>query len=129
MMYGISLSLTFLLLLIPITAEMAQAPVRDFRALLQRFGFSQDGVQAILDNGIRTTPDLIGIDTDDIENLVKIIRASRTPPMLVSYIAQKRLSVLAYWVNRLRRLGESIAALDFTEQAAEDAGKLMAFES
>jgi putative NADH-flavin reductase len=26
-------------------------------------------------------------------------------------------------------LGESIAALDFTEQAAEDAEKLMAFES
>jgi hypothetical protein len=79
---------------------MAQAPVRDFRALLQRFGFSQDGVQAIVDNGIRTTLDLIGIDTDDIENIVKIIRASQTPPMLVLYIAQKRRSVLAYWVSR-----------------------------
>jgi hypothetical protein len=107
---------------------MAQVQELDFRALLQRFGFSKDGVQGIIDNGVHTTGDLIGIDSDDIENIVKLIRASRTPPMVVSYIAQKRLSVLMFWTNRRRRLGESILASDFTLQAAEEASRLMAFE-
>jgi hypothetical protein len=48
--------------------------------------------------------------------------------MLVSYITQKRLSVLTFWTNRRRRLGESILAAKFTLQVAEEASKLMAFE-
>jgi hypothetical protein len=82
------------------TIRMAQVQELDFRALLQRFGFSQDALQAIVDNGIRTMTDLIGLVADDIENIVKIAQSSRTPPMLVSYLAQKRLSVLTFWVNR-----------------------------
>ena len=107
---------------------MAQVQELDFRALLQRFGFSQDALQAIIDNGIRTTTDLIGLVADDIENIVKIARSSRTPPMLVSYLAQKRLSILTFWVNRRQRLGETITAPEFTVQVSEAAGRLMAFE-
>ncbi len=55
---------------------MAQIQELDFRTLLQRFGFSPDALQAIVDNGIRTTADLIGLVSDDIENIVKITRAS-----------------------------------------------------
>jgi len=110
------------------TIRMAQVQELDFRALLQRFGFSQDALQAIIDNGIRTTTDLIGLVADDIENIVKIARSSRTPPMLVSYLAQKRLSILTFWVNRRQRLGETITAPEFTVQVSEAAGRLMAFE-
>ncbi len=109
---------------------MAQVQVRelDFRTLLQWFGFSQDAIQAIIDNGICTTTDLIGIVSDDIENIVKIARASQTPPMLVSYLAQKRLSILAFWVNRRHQLAESIEAPKFTVPVSEATSRLMAFE-
>jgi hypothetical protein len=107
---------------------MAQVAELDFRALLQRFGFSQESLQALVDNGVRTTADLTGLVADDIENIVKIIRASRTPPMLVSYLAQKRLTILTFWVNRCKRLGEPIQATDFTVPIAEAASKLMALE-
>jgi hypothetical protein len=55
-------------------------------------------------------------------------RASCTPPMLVSYLAQKRLVVLTFWVNRRQRLGESFTAPEFTVPVAEATGRLMAFE-
>jgi hypothetical protein len=49
--------------------------------------------------------------------------------MLVPYMAQKRLDVMCYWVNRCHRLQESIHADEFTPMAAEAFAKLMAFES
>ena len=55
-------------------------------------------------------------------------RASCTPPMLVSYLAQKRLVVLTFWVNWRQRLGESFTAPEFTVPVAEATGRLMAFE-
>jgi len=58
------------------TIRKVQVQEIDFRALLQRFGFSQEALQAIIDNGIPTTTDLIGLVADDIENIVKIARAS-----------------------------------------------------
>jgi hypothetical protein len=135
-MYGrvISLNTTFVILSILSLQphiDMAQVQMEelDFRTLLTRLGFAQSAIQAITDNGLRTTEDLVGIDQDDIENIIKIIRASQVPPMLVSYIAQKLFTVLCYWVNRRRRLLESIAANEFTPQALEAFGKLMAHES
>jgi len=59
---------------------------------------------------------------------VKIARASQTPPMLVSYLAQKRLSILAFWVNRRHQLAESIEAPKFTVPVSEATSRLMAFE-
>jgi hypothetical protein len=48
--------------------------------------------------------------------------------MLVLYLAQKRLSILAFWVNRWHRLVELIEAPEFTVPVSEAASRLMAFE-
>ncbi len=51
-----------------------------FHAALQCFGFTQPAIIAIITNGLTTTQDLIGIDAKDIENIMKIVRASTVPP-------------------------------------------------
>jgi hypothetical protein len=109
-------------------ADQMHAPRVAFQHLLTRFGFSPPAIQGIIANGIMSTRDLIGIDSTDIENIVKIIRASTVPPMLVSYVAQKRLTVLCYWTNRRQRLGETIDELEFTPEAMEAFSKLMSYE-
>jgi hypothetical protein len=72
--------------------------------------------------------DLIGIDFNDIENIVKIIRTSTVPPTPVSYIAQNSLTVLCYWVNRRHCLNESIDAQEFSQDAMDAFSKLMAYK-
>lgn len=76
------------------------ANVVTFQDLLIRFGFNQEARTAIIANGLTINQDLIGLNDKDIDNIMKIVRTSRTPPMIVPYIAQKKLTVLAYWVNR-----------------------------
>ncbi len=44
-------------------------------------------------------------------------------------MAQKRLDIMCYWVNRCHHLQESINADQFTPLAAEASAKLMAFET
>ncbi len=51
-----------------------------FHAALQRFGFTQPAIIAILANGLTSTQDLIGIEAKDIENVMKIVRASTFHP-------------------------------------------------
>jgi hypothetical protein len=65
---------------------MAQAVA--FQAALTRIGFSQAAVQAMNNNGIDTTMDLIGLDDKDTAQILKIIRTAN-PPIVVPYIAQK----------------------------------------
>jgi hypothetical protein len=72
---------------------MAQAVA--FQAALTRLGFSQVAVQAINNNGINTTTDLIGLDDKDTSQILKIIRTA-TPPVVVPYIAQKRLNISCF---------------------------------
>jgi hypothetical protein len=69
---------------------MAQAIA--FQAALQRIGFTQPAVAAMTANGITTIQDLIGLDDKDVEQILKIIRVG-PPPVLVPYIAQKRLNI------------------------------------
>lgn len=76
------------------------ANVATFQDLLIHFSFSQEARTAIIANGLTTNQDLIGLKYKDIDNIMKIVHASRTPPMIVPYIAQKKLTTLAYWVNR-----------------------------
>jgi hypothetical protein len=102
---------------------MAQAVA--FQAVLQRLGCPPTAIQAINANGITTTQDLIGINDKDVENILKIIRTSQ-PPVLVPYIAQKRINTLCYWVNRRTRLNEPIDAVLFTQQMLEQYSKLIA---
>ncbi len=100
----------------------------DFITVLTHLGFAPGVIQTINDNGFNTTADLIGVDEKDVENLLKIIRSSTTPPTLVPYMAQKRLNTLCYWVNRRHRLQESIHARDFTPEALEAFTQLLTLD-
>jgi hypothetical protein len=101
----------------------------DFQLALSGFGFSQPAMLAIVANGLTNSQDLVGIKNKDIENIMKIIRASMVPPMLVPYMAQKCLNILCYWVNHRHRLMESIDINEFTPEAADAFGRLMTFEA
>jgi len=79
---------------------MAQAVA--FQVALTRLGFSQADVMAINNNGINSTVDLIGLNKKNTAQILKIIRAA-DPPVVVPYIAQKRLNIFCYWVNRRTR--------------------------
>ena len=70
-----------------------------FLAALQRFGFNEVARNAVVTNGAASTNDLIGITKSDIAKIVKIIRTG-PQAIPVSFIAEKRLTVLAYWVNK-----------------------------
>ena len=105
--------------------SMAQAVA--FQAALTRIGFSQAAVTAINNNGINSTVDLIGINDKDTAQILKIIRTA-DPPVIVPYIAQKRLNIFCYWVNRRTRLNEPIDAGHFNQAALDTYGRLLSFE-
>ncbi len=101
-----------------------------FNQALTRIGFAAESIAAINQNQITTTASLIGMDKDDIEQLMKIIRGGQgTPVINVPFLAQKKFKILCYWVNRRSRLGESIAPAQFNEQAVTNFGKLLAQEN
>ncbi len=83
-------------------ANMAADPAA-FQALPTRFCFNQEARTAIVANGITVTQNLIGITHKDVDNIAKIIHANCTQPMIVPYIAQKKLTMLAFWVNPCHR--------------------------
>jgi hypothetical protein len=96
----------------------------DFIAALTGFQFSAEAIQAIVSNGLTATESLIGLTSKDIENVMTIVRKS-VPPIVVNYISQKRLTIMAYWVNRRHRLAESIETLLFTQEEQETYGTMM----
>jgi len=49
--------------------------------------------------------------------------------IVVPFMAQKKFTIFCYWVNCRSRLGESIAAGLFTDQAVTSYGRLMTQES
>jgi len=53
-----------------------------------------------------------------------IVRKS-VPPIIVNYLSQKRLSILAYWVNRRHRLAEDILITSFTPADLDTYGTMM----
>lgn len=99
-----------------------------FQAVLAQFGFSQIAIQAIVANGITSMQDPLVLK-QDIENIMKIMRASTVPPMLVPYMEQKCLNILCYWTNQRHRLMESMDINEFTPEAADAFGCLMTFET
>jgi hypothetical protein len=101
-----------------------------FNQALTRIGFAAEPIAAINQNQITTTASLIGMDKDDIEQLMKIVRGGQGAPVInVPFLAQKKFKILCYWVNRRSRLGESIAPGQFNEQAVTNFGKLLAQEN
>jgi len=90
--------------------------------------FSQATIAAVNANGLNTTVDLIGLNEKDTAQILKITRTG-DPPIIVPYIAQKRLNIMCYRVNRRTRLNETINAGAFNQAALENYGKLMSFQS
>jgi len=84
-----------------------------FVAVLANFLFSLQAINAIIANGVISVNSLIGLTSKDIENIMTIVRKS-TPPVVVNYVSQKRLTILAYWANRKHRLAEEINRAAFT---------------
>jgi hypothetical protein len=90
--------------------------------------FSQATIAAVNANGLNTTVDLIGLNEKDTAQILKFIRTG-DPLIIMPYIAQKRLNIMCYRVNRRTRLNETINAGAFKQAALENYGKLMSFES
>jgi hypothetical protein len=61
---------------------------------------------------------------------MNIVHGGQAVPMIVvPFMAQKKFTIFCYWVNCRSRLGESIAAGLFTDQAVTSYGRLMTQES
>jgi len=82
---------------------------------------------ALNNNGLNTSVDLIGLNDKDIAQILNII-GTAAAPVVVPYIAQKRLNIFCFWVNRRTRLNESIEAGNFNQTALDIYGRLSAFE-
>jgi Holliday junction resolvase len=86
---------------------MAAQPA--FNAALTRIGFDADAVAAINANQITTSESLIGVTKEDVEQLMKIVRGGNGQPVVaVPFMAQKKFTILCYWINRRSLLGESM---------------------
>jgi hypothetical protein len=64
-----------------------------FMVMLTEIQFCDIAIQAIVGNGIVMAESLIGLTPKDIENVMTIIRKS-TPPIVIHYVSQKRLTIL-----------------------------------
>ncbi len=95
-----------------------------FVAVLANFLFSLQAINAIIANGVISVNSLVGLTSKDIENIMTIVRKS-TPPVVVNYVSQKRLTILAYWANRKHRLAEEINLAAFTLAEQEAYGNMM----
>jgi len=101
-----------------------------FGAALTRIGIAANATAAIQQNQVITTASLIGMTKEDVEQLMKIVRGGQGAPVItVPFMAQKKFTILCYWVNRRTRLGEPILAAQFTNAAILTYGRLMAQES
>ena len=98
------------------------------QAALNRLGFSQAAIIALNNNGLNTSADLVGLNEKDTAQILKIVRTA-VPPVIVPYIAQKRLNIFCYWVNRCTRLNEIIDSGNFNQAALDSYGRLLAFEA
>jgi hypothetical protein len=71
--------------------------------------------------------DLINISEKNVEQLLKIVRTG-PPPVIVPFLAQKRLNIFCYWATKRNRLNEPIEAALFNQAAIENYGAMMALE-
>jgi hypothetical protein len=91
---------------------MAAPQAIAFQAVLTCMGFTNPTINALAANGINTTQDLIGLNEKDVEQILKIIRTG-PPPMVVPYIAQKRLNIFSYWVSWRHQLDKNTDAGEY----------------
>ena len=58
------------------------------------------------------------LDTKDIEQLLKIVRAG-LPAVVVSFLAQKRLNIFCFWATNRNQLNEPIDAALFIQSSGD----------
>jgi hypothetical protein len=73
---------------------------------------------------LQTAHNFVDITKVDIIKIMKIIQIG-PPPILISFLAEKRLTVFTYWVNRCHHLRESIDPNLFTPVALQAFMKIM----
>jgi hypothetical protein len=102
---------------------------QEFEAALIHFCFTQAATDMIVHTGLINTHPLIGFNGKDIVNIMKIVHDSTMPPLMVSYIAQKKLMVMTYWTNHCHGLAKPITARLFTLGIVDVFTQLMTYES
>jgi hypothetical protein len=108
----------------------AAAVLAGFNAALTRIGFSAEVIASVNQNQVTSTMSLIGMSKEDVKQLMKIVRGGHgVSIILVPFIAQKKFTILCYWVNRRNCLNESIAPGLFNNQAVILYSQLMAQEN
>jgi hypothetical protein len=108
---------------------VAAAALATFNVALTRIGFMAEAIGAMNQNRVTSTASLIGMNKDDVEQLMKIIRGGQGAPTIpVPFMAQRRFTIFCYWINRRNRLGEPIAPNLFTDQSNISYGRLMTQE-
>jgi hypothetical protein len=66
------------------------AQAAQFNAALARIGFSQEAITALNQNQITLSSTLIGMDNNDVDQLMKVLRGTNgAPGVMVPFLAQK----------------------------------------
>ncbi len=108
----------------------AAAVLMGFNSALARIGFTNEAIASINQNQVVSTASLIGMEKDNVEQLMKIIRGGQGVPVIpVPFMAQRKFTILCYWTNRRTHLGEPITPSLFNDQAILQYGRLMSQES
>jgi hypothetical protein len=124
----LSIHLIYFHLVLHFTVDNMAAQAVAFQAALARIGFPQAAIDSLIANGITSTNNLVGLTEKDTAQILKIIKTGN-PPIIIPYIAQKRLNIFCFWVNRCNRLNEPIDPARFNQAALDSYGRLMTFES
>lgn len=105
---------------------MAQAIA--FQAALTRLGFNAQSIAGLNANGVQSVEDLINLTDKDTAQILKIVRAG-PPPIIVPYLAQKRLDIFCFWATRRNRLNEPLNPVLFDQVATNTYGSMMALST
>ncbi len=66
------------------------AQAAQFNAALARIGFSQEAITALNQNQITLSSTLIGMDNNDVDQLMRVLRGTNgAPGVMVPFLAQK----------------------------------------
>jgi hypothetical protein len=89
-----------------------------FQAALLRIGFGQPAIAALEINGLEVLQDLNNLDTKDLEQLLKILRAG-PPAVVVPFLAQNHLNIFCFWATKRNQLNEPIDAALFNQASID----------
>jgi hypothetical protein len=96
--------------------RMAQAVA--FQAALQCFGFNAQAIAALNANGLQNVHDLVNLSEKDTTQILRIV-CTGPPPLVVPYLAQKRLNIFCFWATRRDQLYEALLPNLFDQAALE----------